>query len=143
MGLEAPLNSVSEPVGTLDVALSHAARLLEKDPRRAVEQADEILKAVPGIPTPASFSALPTAAAGIRNQPSRYSRLWRGTVALRTRTHRTRGCAGRGGSHAEAIATLRHALKLKPDSVDAWRLLADHLDANGDAPGRTGPARAT
>ena len=48
--MDAPLNSVSEPVGTLDVALNHAARLLEKDPRLAVEQAGEILKAVPGHP---------------------------------------------------------------------------------------------
>lgn len=43
------MNSVSEPVGTLDVALGHAARLLERDPSLAVEQADEILKAVRGI----------------------------------------------------------------------------------------------
>src|ERR1700730_6543873 len=50
MGLDAPLNSASEPVGTVDVALGHAARLLEKDPRLAVEQADEVLKAVPGHP---------------------------------------------------------------------------------------------
>src|ERR1700716_3816512 len=48
--LDVQLNSVSEPVGTLDVALGHAARLLERDPRLAVEQADEILKVVPGHP---------------------------------------------------------------------------------------------
>ena len=40
----------SEPVGTLDVALAHAARLLERDPRLAAEQAGEILKVVPGHP---------------------------------------------------------------------------------------------
>src|SRR5258708_11662944 len=44
------LNSVSEPVGTLDVALGHAARLLERDAALAAEQASEILKAVPGHP---------------------------------------------------------------------------------------------
>src|SRR5580692_4034797 len=47
---DAQLNSASEPVGTLDVALGHAARLLERDPRLAIEQAGEILKAVPGHP---------------------------------------------------------------------------------------------
>src|SRR5258708_1930590 len=44
------LNSASEPVGTLDVALGHAARLLERDAALAAEQASEILKAVPGHP---------------------------------------------------------------------------------------------
>src|SRR5260370_42159997 len=44
------LNSASEPVGTMDVALGHAARLLERDAALAAEQASEILKAVPGHP---------------------------------------------------------------------------------------------
>ena len=33
----------------------------------------------------------------------------------------------------EAIASLRRALQLKPDSADAWRLLADQLDLSGDS----------
>jgi hypothetical protein len=44
------LNSASEPVGTLDVALGHAARLLERDAALDAEQASEILKAVPDHP---------------------------------------------------------------------------------------------
>ena len=36
-----------EPVGTIEVALSHAARLLEREPALAVEQAAEILKVFP------------------------------------------------------------------------------------------------
>src|SRR6202790_2369283 len=44
------MNGVPEPVGTLDVALGHAARLLERDAALAAEQASEILKAVPGHP---------------------------------------------------------------------------------------------
>jgi tetratricopeptide (TPR) repeat protein len=40
----------SEPVGTLEVALSHASRLLQTQPRLAVEQTHEILKAVPNHP---------------------------------------------------------------------------------------------
>src|SRR5258708_40080219 len=50
MGLDGQLNIISEPVGTLDVALGHAARLLERDAALAAEQASEILKAVPGHP---------------------------------------------------------------------------------------------
>ena len=41
-----------------------------------------------------------------------------------------RSAAGRGD---EAMASLRRAIQLKPDSADAWRLLADQLDAAGDA----------
>src|SRR5260370_42075486 len=50
MGLDERLNSALEPVGTLEVALGHAARLLERDAALAAEQAGEILKAVPGHP---------------------------------------------------------------------------------------------
>jgi len=38
----------AEPVGTIEVALNHAARLLERNPTLAVEQAAEILKVAPG-----------------------------------------------------------------------------------------------
>ena len=40
----------SEPVGSLEVALAHAARLLEARPALAVRQAEEILAAIPGQP---------------------------------------------------------------------------------------------
>ena len=130
------MNSASEPVGTLDVALGHAARLLEKDPRLAIEQADEILKAVPGHPharlilgaahrragqTQVALEVLePLAREQPRSAPAQLE------LAI------ARGEAGRV---PEAIASLRRALQLKPDSADAWRLLADHLELNGDSPG--------
>jgi tetratricopeptide (TPR) repeat protein len=38
----------AEPVGTIEVALNHTARLLERNPALAVEQAAEILKVAPG-----------------------------------------------------------------------------------------------
>ncbi|MFZ1099039.1 MAG: hypothetical protein WAN26_06510, partial [Steroidobacteraceae bacterium] len=44
------MTGASEPVGTLEVALAHATRLLGKDPRLAAEQAHEVLKASPGDP---------------------------------------------------------------------------------------------
>ena len=44
-------NVAAEPVGSIEVALAHAARLLERDPRLAAEQASEILKAVPAHPS--------------------------------------------------------------------------------------------
>ena len=39
-----------EPVGTLEQALQHAQRLLEREPALAAEQAGEILKVVPNHP---------------------------------------------------------------------------------------------
>src|SRR5207244_10299460 len=43
-------SGAAQPVGSLDVALAHAARLLERDPALAAEQASEILKIAPGHP---------------------------------------------------------------------------------------------
>jgi tetratricopeptide (TPR) repeat protein len=43
-------SETSEPVGSLAVALAHAARLLETRPALAVRQAEEILAAIPGQP---------------------------------------------------------------------------------------------
>lgn len=130
------MNSASQPIGTLDVALGHAARLLEKDPRLAVEQADEILKAVPGHPyarlilgtahrhagqTSTALSVLEPLAREQPNSPPVHIEL---AVAL-----------GEAGRATEAIAALRRALQLKPNSVDAWRVLAEQLDLIGDADG--------
>jgi predicted Zn-dependent protease len=134
--LDVQLNSVSEPVGTLDVALGHAARLLERDSALAAEQAGEILKAVPGHPharlilgaahriggrTRLALEILEPLA---REQPR--------SVPAHLELAIARGEAGRG---SEAIASLRRALQLKPDSAEAWRLLADHLDLAGDSGG--------
>jgi len=44
------MSAAREPVGSLDVALGHATRLLRKNPLLAAEQAAEILKVVPGHP---------------------------------------------------------------------------------------------
>ncbi len=134
--LDVQLNSVSEPVGTLEVALGHAARLLERDPRLAVEQAHEILTAVPGHPharlilgaayrcagqTQAALEVLvPLAREQPRSAPAHIE------LAL---------ALGEVGRATEALSALRRALQLQPDSVDAWRLLADQLDEIGDADG--------
>jgi hypothetical protein len=38
----------AEPIGTIEVALSHTARLMGRDPKLAAEQATETLKVAPG-----------------------------------------------------------------------------------------------
>jgi tetratricopeptide (TPR) repeat protein len=134
--LNGQTNSALEPVGTLDVALGHATRLLEKDPRLAVEQAEEILKAAPGHPhallilgaahrrAGGTQAALDVLEPLVRDQPR--------SAAAHIELAVAQGEAGRTN---EALGALRRALQLKPDSVDAWRLLADHLDAVGDTDG--------
>jgi len=130
------LSSASEPVGTLDVAITHAARLLQKDPALAAEQAREILKAVPHHPRARlilgsaqrlagkAHAAIEILAPLVLEQP-------RSAPA-----HLELGIAmAEGGRMREAVAALRDAARLQPNSVDAWRLLADYLDAVGDADG--------
>jgi tetratricopeptide (TPR) repeat protein len=130
------LSSASEPVGTLEVALAHAAHLLEKDPALAAEQASEVLRAAPGHPQARLTLGTAYRLAGrhaealevllplAREQPRAAAAQLELGIAL--------GEAGRG---SEAIGALRRAVQLKPDAPDAWRLLADHLDGSGDAEG--------
>jgi tetratricopeptide (TPR) repeat protein len=120
----------------LDVALGHAARLLERDAALAAEQASEILKAAPGHPharlilgaarrigaeTDLALEVLEPLA---REQP--YS------APVQLELGMARAAAGAAGA---AVESFRRAAQLKPDSADAWRLLADQLDATGDANG--------
>ena len=130
------MSSASEQVGTIDVALTHAARLLEKDPGLAIEQAREILKSVPGHPHARLFLGTAHRRAGdtraaldvlevlAREQPN--------AAAVFVELGITRGEAG---NVEGAAAALRRATQLKPDSADAWRALGDVLDAAGDASG--------
>ena len=125
-----------EPVGSVDVALAHARRLLEKSPPLAAEQAGEILRALPGEPrarlvlgaahrlTGQLQAALEVLEPLAREQPRAAAVLLELGAAL--------GEAGRG---PEAITALRRAVALKPDLADGWRLLADQLDAAGDLAG--------
>ena len=52
------MESPAEPLGTLEVALLHARRLLEREPAAAAEQANEILKVFPDQPNALAISGL-------------------------------------------------------------------------------------
>jgi len=130
------LSSVSEQVGTIDVALAHAARLLEAQPALAIEQAGEILKSVPGHPyartilagalrrTGATSAALAELEPLAREQPQ---------AAL---VHLELGLArAEAGDTPGSIAALKRATQLKPDNPEGWRSLADMLDVAGDDAG--------
>jgi tetratricopeptide (TPR) repeat protein len=126
----------SEPVGTVDVALTHAGRLLESQPGLAAEQAAEILRAVPGHPAALLMLGAARRRMGdatgavevleplVRGQPNSAA------------THYELGMAlGQSGRGEGAVTALRRAVALKPDMPDAWRALADHLTVIGDSAG--------
>jgi tetratricopeptide (TPR) repeat protein len=130
------MSGASEPVGSIDVAVAHATRLLATRPALAAEQAAEILKVSPGHP--AATLLLGVARRGEANPQAAHDVL-QGLVEAHPRwglAHyelaRTLGALGRGD---EALAALRRAVDVKPDLADAWRTLGDHLTAIGDLAG--------
>src|SRR5678816_3076513 len=52
------MSAPAAPLGTLEVALAHAQRLLARDPAAAAEQAAEILKLHPDLPEALALSGL-------------------------------------------------------------------------------------
>jgi hypothetical protein len=52
------LSSSEEPLGSIDVALAHASRLLDRNPALAAEQATEILKVAPNQPVAMLLAAV-------------------------------------------------------------------------------------
>ncbi|HKE96263.1 MAG TPA: tetratricopeptide repeat protein, partial [Povalibacter sp.] len=127
------MNSASEPVGTLEMALAHTARLLERDPVLAAEQAGEILKVVPQHPGATLLLGVArrlngdTAGALSILEPLTLSqRQW---AQAQYELGLTFAAAGKGDA---AVAALRTAVNLKPELPDAWRTLGDHLTAIGD-----------
>jgi predicted Zn-dependent protease len=126
----------AEPVGTIDVALAHATRLLRDNPQLAAEQAGEILAAAPDHPAATLVLGVARRNGGdvaaalqileplVRDHPN-----W---AAAHYELGQTLGSAGRGD---EAVQELQRAVALKPELPDAWRALADHLTAIGDTEG--------
>jgi tetratricopeptide (TPR) repeat protein len=127
------MSSAAEPSGTLEVALNHATQLLRKNPALAAEQAIEILKVLPGHAharlvlgaaqrlAGRNQAAVPVLESLARDQPRSAP------------VHLELGLAlGEAGRAREAVAALRVALRLTPNSPDGWRLLADQFDVIGD-----------
>jgi predicted Zn-dependent protease len=127
---------VQEPTGTLEQAVAHTLRLLEQSPALAAEQAEEILRAVPGHP-PALLllaaarrrSGQPAAALELLEPLARQVQDW---APAQFEYALALAACGRGDA---AILALRHALRLNPGHPEAWRILADHLLAVGDNAG--------
>ena len=127
------MSSAPEPVGTVEVALSHAARLLATDPALAAEQASEILKVVPDLPRRSSCWASLGDGSVTRLRPSRRSRALASKQPNWAAAQYELGLAlGADRKGDEAVAALRRAVELKPEMGEAWLALADHLTVIGD-----------
>jgi predicted Zn-dependent protease len=130
------LTPSSGPVGSLDVALNHANRLLATQPALAAEQAAEILKVAPAHPLATLLLGVARRACG--DAPAALAILEPLTVAqpqwaaAHYELAVTLGACGQG---ERAIVALRRALELKPDLAEAWLALAGHLSAIGDTDG--------
>lgn len=116
--------------------MAHAALLLDVEPALAAEQAQEILKAVPGHPPAVLLlasarrrSGNPAAALELLEPLMRTQGKW---AAAHFELGLALAAAGRGD---EAIQALRRTVDLKPEHTEAWRFLADHLLAIGDSEG--------
>jgi len=130
------LSDHAQSLGSLEVALSHAARLLAARPALAAEQAAEILKVAPDHPVATLLLAVAHRACGdVSGALASLRQLCRkqpGWAAAQYELGMTLGSAGQGEA---AIVALRRAVALEPDMPDAWRLLADHLEASGERHG--------
>jgi tetratricopeptide (TPR) repeat protein len=124
------------PVGSVELALAHGTRLLEREPGLAAEQAREILKIAPAHP---SARLLLGVAERRKGDPRTSLGLFRSLVDEHPRwaaAHYELGLTfGALGDGELAVSELRRAADLDPDMPDAWRSLADYLAAIGDEAG--------
>lgn len=130
------MNATTEPAGSIEVALSHAARLLGSHPELAAEQSTEILKAVPGHPVASLILGTSHRLTGHAESALEVLEPLARTQPMAAPVHLELGLSLSAlGRNLEAIPALRRAVTLKPDMTDAWRALGDQLTTTGDAAG--------
>ena len=133
------MNSAADPAGSIEVALSHAGRLMASNPALALEQANEILKVAPNHP-PATLllgvaqrtTGDPAAALKTLKALADAQHRW---AAAHYELGRT---LGEMQQFDAAIIALRRAVELKPEMPEAWRSLGDMLAIVGDPKGADG-----
>jgi len=130
------MSEVTEPTGSIELAIAHARRLLQADPKLAAEQAAEILKVAPQYP-PAQL---------LRGVALRTGGDWQAALEVLqplasqqpnwAAAHYELGvCFADAAQPGAALAAWRRAVALKPTMPDAWRAIGDHLSLIGDADG--------
>ena len=126
----------SAGTGTIDTALSHAARLLESDPALAAEQAREVLSVAPGHPVAALLLGMASNLAGafdkalavllpLARQQPKAAKVWLEVAVARIGA----------GERELATNALNRAIALQPGLPCAWLTLADLRHADGDEDG--------
>ena len=129
-------------VGSIDLAIAHARRLLRTAPDQAAAQAREILKAAPGHPVALLIAGAAHRIAGRTLEAIEVLAPLGRAQPNAAPVHLELGVAlAEAGDAAAAIAALQRAVRLQPDSPDGWRWLADLHDAAG-APEAADAARA-
>ncbi len=134
--MTAESNPADEPAGRFATALANAARLLGTAPKLAAQQAAAILAIVPDHPSALLLLAAARHRAG---DAAGAIELLEPIVAAHPHSpvaHYELGLAlGALGRGEAAVVALHRAVELKPELGDAWRALADHLNALGDSEG--------
>ncbi len=126
----------SQRLGSIDLAVSHARRLLEKSPDLAAEQVCEVLNLDPGHPTARLILGAAHRRAGRLQSALDVLERLAAEFPQSASVHLELGVAlSESGRGADAEAALRQGVELNPSSPDGWRLLADCLDARGDGAG--------
>ncbi len=130
------MSGQSQPLGSLEIALSHAMRLLPAQPALAAEQAAEILKVVPDHPVAMLLWAAARRSCGDSGAAlEQLQQLCRKQPRWAAAHYELGTTLAAMGQAEAAILALRRAVDLKPDTADAWRALAEQLAAVGDARG--------
>ncbi len=125
-GQESPGAAAALRTASVEAALAHAGRLLDPSPHLAAQQAEAILQALPGHPQALLLRAsalrrlgqLAQAAAILEPLAQAQPR----AAAVHHEWALTRAALG---DPAGAIASLQHAVRLRPDWAQAWRALGD------------------
>jgi tetratricopeptide (TPR) repeat protein len=120
------------PSGNLKTALSHAGKLLDRDPKMAAQQASEILKVVPGVPGARHILGV---AHRMMGEPELACDVLEALAAdvkgVPTIMHQLGMTYGVLGKNDKAIAALRGAVSADPNFAEGWRSLAEQLSAAG------------
>ncbi len=130
------MTASSGPVATLQQALAHGVRLLERDPNLALIQAEEIIRNAGPHPQARLLRALANAGGGaLEVAASEFRQLVEQHPDWPSPHVELGLCLGRLGRGSEALDLLRSGLAKAPAHPHAWRVLGDHLGAVGDDAG--------
>ena len=127
------MSTGQDPVGTLEIALAHLGRLLAAKPGLAAEQAEEILKVVPGQPTALLLLALAKRALGAFDESLAILTRLTAAQPQHAAAHFELGVALRRAGRGEpALAALRRAVSLDAHLAPAWLELGILYSEIGD-----------